>query len=37
MQTPLYTSTVRLQIDRNTAKVVEGATLMHLSKIIQFY
>ena len=24
MQTPLYTATVRLQIDRNVAKIVEG-------------
>ena len=34
MQVPTYTSTVRLQIDRNTSKVVEGGELMHLSKII---
>jgi hypothetical protein len=27
MQTPLYTSTVRLQIDRNVAKVVEGGNV----------
>jgi polysaccharide biosynthesis transport protein len=26
MRTPLYTSTVRMQIDRNTAKVVEGGS-----------
>ena len=27
MQTPLYTATVRLQIDRNVAKIVEGGDL----------
>jgi len=27
MQTPLYTSTVRLQIDRDVAKIVEGGNL----------
>ena len=28
METPLYTATVRLQIDRNVAKVVEGGNVM---------
>lgn len=28
MKTPLYTSTVRLQIDRNVAKIVEGGNVM---------
>ncbi len=27
MKTPLYTATVRLQIDRNVAKVVEGGNV----------
>src|SRR5271154_2590188 len=27
MQTPLYTSAVRLQIDRQTAKIVEGGNI----------
>ena len=27
MKTPLYTSTVRLQIDRNVAKIVEGGNI----------
>ncbi|HEX9881313.1 MAG TPA: Wzz/FepE/Etk N-terminal domain-containing protein, partial [Hyphomicrobium sp.] len=27
MKTPLYTSTVRLQIDRNVAKIVEGGSI----------
>ena len=27
MQTPLYTATVRLQIDRNVAKVVESGNI----------
>jgi polysaccharide biosynthesis transport protein len=30
MQTPLYTATVRLQIDRNAAKVVEGGSVAPL-------
>src|ERR1700730_2317933 len=30
MTTPLYTATVRLQIDRNVAKVVEGGNVVPL-------
>ena len=36
MQTPLYTATVRLQIDRNVAKIVQGDNVMPVEDASDF-